>query len=76
MMDFGHFTKILSYYTAETIKKYTGASKMSVARIKEALTFIEKLSVMNFTRDSVKVAQFEQLKTYYNDLNEALTISD
>ena len=35
----------------------------------------EKLSVMNFTRDSVKVAQFEKLKTYYNELNEVLAIS-
>lgn len=75
MMDFGHFTKILSYYSAETIKQYTGASKMSVARIKEALSFIEKLSVMNFTRDSVKVAQFEKLKTYYNELKQVFTTS-
>jgi hypothetical protein len=76
MMDFQHFSKILSPYSAETVKKYTSGAKVSYAKIKEALLFIEKLSEMNFTRDSVKLAQYEQLKNYYNDLMLVLTGPD
>lgn len=69
MLDFEHFPNVLSKLSAETVKTYLTSNKLSVSKIKEMLIFIGGIAKMNLSKESVKMADYERLKSHFEELS-------
>lgn len=74
MIDFDDALKIFKEAGADAVCRHISIPKYKYTKLKEALSFVLEIASMNLTKESVKVADFERLKSIEIELNKALNV--